>query len=215
MIRINATGIEDVVGKAFIELYNSKTIVSDPAVWKEDVAVFEIDYLEKPPRWFDIVDKKLKYNFPHSNYFPAFSKDRIEVEIDYWTKVIAKPDVAGIIINHLKEHPYSRRAIIDLWREEFINNLDKGAACVTQMYFRRKGDTIEFHAHTRANDVYNCLLMDLHIMSSLHQWITEGLGLKLGKFIYFVDALHFYKKDIPNIDTQLKHIIKSDLWQKI
>ena len=215
MIKINAISIEDATRKSFKELYDSRAIVSDPDIWKEDSACFEINYSQKPTNWFQIIDRKLTYNFPHSEYFPNISDKRILMEIEYWTKVLITPNVSEVIINHLKAHPYSRRAIINLWREEFLYELNKGAACVTQMYFRIKGNAIEFHVHTRANDLYNCFLMDLHMMYSLHKSVADSLELELGKFICFVDALHFYKRDLLNIDSQMNYIYNSAIWKKI
>ena len=69
------------------------------------------------------------------------------------------------------------------------------------VWFRKQGDTLNMNCHMRANNAYKILLMDLHIGTSLHEYVSEELGLKKGIYNHFVDTLHYYKHEKQEIDS--------------
>lgn len=212
MITISGATIKDVIKQGYIKLYNSTEQVSDPAVLKEEATVMTITNDITPENYFEVVDDRLVYNFDHLSYIPSVEEAKLQEEATYWHDVLIKTGAREKITSHLKQNPYSRRALINLWDESHFNEVNKGGACITQLYFRVKGDCLELHTHARANDIHRCMLMDLHMMSAMHIWISEDLGLRVGKYIHFIDAMHMYKKYENDITTQLDILSKSTLW---
>lgn len=96
--------------------------------------------------------------------------------------------------------------MVDLWDKKFLINLDKGAACITQIYFRVKDNKLEIHTHARANDIYECMLLDLHFMQYVHYSVAKINNLELGDHIHFIDSMQMYKKDLVDIDKQYRYM---------
>lgn len=215
MITATAKATEAVTKRAYLALYHSQTPVSDPLILKEDAAVLTINHENAPNPHFKVENHHYTYTFNLEAYFPSVSRERIMEESQYWTKALYKTKVKQKVINHLKKNKHSRRALISLWKPSHFKNLERSGACITQLYFRVKKGCLEFHTHARANDAHNCLLMDLHMMTTIHAWVADNLNLKVGKHIHFVDALHFYKKDKKSITKQIRLFDRLTGWKKI
>jgi len=214
MINVSAKTIEGAVYKAYLELYTSKAVVSDPSILKEDSAVIIITNEVQPTAYFKIVNGNLVYTFDHASFVPSVKQVKLKDEEKYWTQVLLKTNAKDKIVAHLRKNMNSRRTLLDLWKDEYFYNTNQGGACITQLYFRKKGEGIELHTHARANDAHRCLLMDLHMMSTMHVWVAKDLGLNIGQYIHFVDALHFYKKYEQDIHEQVRLFNTLYRWKK-
>ncbi len=116
-------------------------------------------------------------------------------------------------MEHIKNNKTSRRAIISLWDNRFRDNLSVGSACTHNFYFRVKlKNVLEMHTHARANDLYNCVYIDLQFINFIHHLIAGKLGMVVGKHIHFIDALHIYKKDLNKIENQTNFMEESKIW---
>ena len=93
----------------------------------------------------------------------------------------------------------TKKGLINLWDNDHLNP-EKPFPCLTYVWFRKMGDTLHMNCHMRANDAYKILIMDLHVGTSLHEYASDKLRLKKGVYHHFVDTLHFYHRNKPEIE---------------
>lgn len=68
------------------------------------------------------------------------------------------------------------------------------------------GQTLDMNCHMRANNAYKILLMDLHVETNLHEYVSRKLGLEKGTYHHIVDTLHFYHREKKEIDNLYKKL---------
>ena len=217
MIIVKDCSIEKIIYKAFVKLYKSSKLVTDPEILKEEPAVLILKYdKNSPDTVIDISNNIVNSRFDYKLFFPWLKSDKINIELDYWGELLLSTNLILILGNHLQNHKNSRRAIFNMWHDTFLEDLDKGAACITQIYFRIKGNKLEMHTHARANDVYECMLLDLHIMQYIHYSVSKMINLKLGEHLHFIDSMQLYKKNYIEIDKQYKYMIQNkSIWRNL
>jgi len=202
-----------VCSKEFLEfIIRKKSQSEDDIVLYEDSTVYE--FLPYSLDGFSL-DKKgiLVYDFDILKLFPEFDLKKIEDETIYWEKEMILTARIDKIVEHIKNNLSSRRAIISLWSDTFRENSFLSSACIHTFYFRVKlGNELEMHTHARANDLYNCVFLDLQFINFVHRMVASKIGMKVGKHIHFVDALHIFKKDLYKIENQTNFMEKSELW---
>lgn len=214
MIDVKGENIEEVVSKAIMAVFESCDTVSDLEIERESAAVISLCYLNGVIPAISVKDSIFIRN-NDVGLSKVLVNDNSGTELSYWRDQVIDGMMVERFIDHLSRYPYSRRALIDLWRDSDFSRLEEGAACITQIYFRIKGGKLEMHTHARANDVINCLLFDLQIMQYIHTSVASGLNLIVGEHIHFVDALHLYKKDKDKIQEIIKSGFLSEGYSKI
>lgn len=186
----------------------------DESVLYEDPAIYEFLPYELPGFSLD-ERERLRYDFNILELFPEYDLAKIKEETKYWERELILNNRINDIVNHLKKNPESRRAMISIWNDAYRENLSMGAACIYAFYFRvGLEEDLEMHTHARANDLYNCVYVDLQFVNFIHRLIASRLGLRTGKHVHFVDALHIYKKDLDKVKKQTKFISQSEIWNK-
>jgi len=70
------------------------------------------------------------------------------------------------------------------------------------------------HTMMRANNASFLLYMDMDILTSVHKIVCDALKLKPGKYLHFVNSLHFYKDEFNIIKKQNKLLKTTNLWKK-
>lgn len=192
MIKIKNNDIDEIYIEAIKILIKNKNKSVNDNILYEDSAMFEIDsYISK--NRIIISNDGITSNFNYNTFYSAGNKMAL-LECDYWYDCFFGDDKLNNIIKHLKLFPDSKRAIISHWKDSYLD-LSKPSACQVYVYFRRIDDSIEMHCSMRAEDAFNCNLLDLEIMNEIHIFLSNSLNLKKGKFIHFVNSFHLYLKD--------------------
>lgn len=121
------------------------------------------------------------------------------------------------IIEHLKEQPASRRAVLTMWSPdgdlwERYRPEDGGdnptpygglkcrdVPCNTHIYFLLRDDKLEMTVCNRSNDIVwgMCGANAVH-MSMLQEYIAMHLGVGLGPYHQFTNNLHVYVEKFPD-----------------
>jgi thymidylate synthase len=85
--------------------------------------------------------------------------------------------------------------------------------CNTQKYFRLRDGKLELHSHSRANDAYRLLLLDMQLASCIHHEAAKRLDVEMGTYIHFSDSLHFYNQYAKDIEWQRSFMDTATIWQ--
>src|SRR3972149_1715516 len=205
--------IKNAVKETFIKLYKNRFVTTDPELWKEESATIVVTNTKKEEIDIKILEKKLstKYNF--QKHFPFIDKKIVQVELDYWATEFINAPRLDQVREYLKNNLQSKRAIINLWNDEF-RDLNLSCPCATYLYFRKKGKFLEMHSHMRANNTSFLLFMDMYLLSGIHKYLAESLNLVRGSYIHFVDSLHFYRKELKSVRKQYTFMNYSNEWKK-
>jgi thymidylate synthase len=138
----------------------------------------------------------------------------------HWTK---ETDQLGLIIEHLKKNPRSRRVVLQMWNvEDDLLNVDttKDCCCNTHVYFALRQvisqdftkaddedgqfncyDVLDMTVCNRSNDmIWGMLGANVVHFSILQEYIAACLGVKVGVYNQFTNNLHVYRNNWhPNL----------------
>lgn len=201
MIYIEADSLQEAYKKTFIELLNEKDDSSDPEIYKENVATIEIAINNNDN--FRIEGKKFILKEDYSRSFPYIGRELIDKELIYWETSLLKKNNLSKVIAYLKKDPLSKRAIILFWEDKY-RNVNGKSVCEIASFFRTKCEYLDMHTMMRANNASFLLYMDMDILTSVHKVVADSLGLKTGRYIHFINSLHFYNNELDNIKQQDK-----------
>ncbi|MDD5625675.1 MAG: thymidylate synthase [Patescibacteria group bacterium] len=212
MIIIKNLSLTNSIKISWNELLKTKIRVKDESILYESPAIYE--FLPYKLSGFKLdKNKRLEYNFNILKLFPEYDLQRIKEEVNYWENELILTDKIDKIVKHIRNNKFSRRAIISLWNDKYRENISIGAACTHNFYFRvTQQNKLEMHTHARANDLYNCVYVDLQFINFIHRLIAKKLGMLNGEHIHFIDALHIYKKDLHKIKNQTDFMKKAKIW---
>ena len=99
------------------------------------------------------------------------------------------------IINTLRLDPFSRQAVINIWRECPLPSKD--IPCTLSWQFLIRGEQLDMIATMRSSDAWLGWPYDIFNQSMTAAWIALeiGGGLKLGKLYLNCGSQHLYERD--------------------
>lgn len=119
-------------------------------------------------------------------------------------------DQLQLLINHLRESPNSRRAVLQMWNvQDDLLKVDKtkDVCCNTQIYFAIRGELANFSSTlgdpnnyyldmtvmNRSNDMILGMLGANYVhFTILQEYMAAHLGVEVGKYHHFTNNLHVY-----------------------
>ena len=105
-------------------------------------------------------------------------------------------------IEEIKNHPESRRNIIDLWQADYLKTAVL-PPCVYNCQFIVDGDFLNIRVTQRSCDVGLGLPYNITQYATLVSLIAQVTNLKPGKMLYQITDTHIYVKHIPAIKKQI------------
>jgi len=107
------------------------------------------------------------------------------------------------VIEKLKEHPYSRQAVIQLFDHEDVVVPHKDVPCTCTFQFLLRGGNLHLIAHMRSNDAYLGLSHDIFSFTMLQEIVARSIGANLGSYIHMVGSLHLYEVNLTKAEAFL------------
>lgn len=199
--------------QTFFELYNSSVKSFDPKHWKEDTATIEI--LVNQSEYINpifINNETIEYTFDYKKYFPSVKEKVISDEIEYYSQKFFTNNTINTIIEHLQKDKFSKRAVLNFWKPEFLNP-ETTSVCISSCYFRIKDNFLELHSHSRANNLFFLTLIDVQMMIGFQYYVAKHLGLNVGTYLHFFDSIHFFTRDIDFIEEQYNFMQTNTVWK--
>lgn len=214
MIIVHASSPVAAAKQAFLDLYTKGTPnTSDESIWREDAAVIEIEApTTNDLKGFVIEHERFQYRGDYKLYFPEVDSTLIKAEEEDYTKLFLQSGGLETLVSHFRLYPDSRRQLISSWSPKYMDPKVIGV-CITHLYCRLSNNSLELHSHARANDAYRLLLLDMQLAISVQKEIARQLGVPVGRYIHYVDSLHFYKRYKTNIEDQLAYMHTSPVWK--
>lgn len=203
MIILKAKTPVELYLKTFLEVYKLPDLKGDPKNYKDTSALLTLEnYQQDEGVVWD--EKGFRSSFDYTNYIKE-GKEQIKLEEEHYNEEFLQSGKLESFFKYFNEDETTKKGLINLWNNDHLDP-NKPFPCLTYVWFRKKGDTLHMNSHMRANDAYKILIMDLHVGTSLHEYVANKLGLKKGIYHHFVDTLHFYHRNKPEIEALHKKL---------
>lgn len=115
------------------------------------------------------------------------------------------------LIDGIKNDPYGRRHIINLWQEEEFKDDKKGLKpCAFMTMWSVRGDYLDCTLVQRSNDA--CVAYNINNIQyvALQMMIAHCCGLKPGKFMRVVQNLHIYDRHMDAAEEYVNRYVSSE-----
>lgn len=136
------------------------------------------------------------YLDPYNSKIKAYSDDGVKFFGAYGPKFKGQMDY---VISTLMEDPWSRQAVINIWRENPPKTKDVPCTIMFQ-FIRRPVDRLNLVVYMRSQDCWLGLPYDLHNFTCFQIIVANLLGIKPGKFDLIQGSLHAYESDWDKIN---------------
>ena len=145
--------------------------------------------------WILSGDNRVSTIAPFSKIISKFSDDGVRFFGAYGVKVV---DQLPYIIQTLKDDPYTRQAVLNIWRENPRKSND--VPCTLSLQFVIRNDTLNCLATMRSSDawlgwvydVFNFSMISLYVLLQLKS--QHNLKYKLGNLFLTAGSQHLYKE---------------------
>lgn len=117
------------------------------------------------------------------------------------------------VVELLREHPETRRAVIAMWDPEVDLAPGKDLPCNTHIYFRKTGNRLDMTVCNRSNDLlWGMLGSNVVHMTMLHELIAWATESSLGRYQVFTNNLHVYTS-LPNYQKIMDTTQVNDIYR--
>jgi len=102
------------------------------------------------------------------------------------------------ILQELKDHPTSRQAILQMYKEEdnkWWGGQRRIPCTLSYQFFLRDGG-LHCVYNMRSCDYFTFFASDMVLTLKLMEWVAKQLEVKIGSFTHFIGSLHAYQKEI-------------------
>jgi thymidylate synthase len=118
---------------------------------------------------------------------------------------VRKGDQIGALIKKMKEDPYDRGYLVDLWDVEtdFMGDPDS-PPCLTQAWFRLYRGRLSANFSYRSHDMFSAWIKNAMGDRLLHNYVSEETGIPLGPTTIISCSAHIYDHDFKQLDGMLE-----------
>jgi thymidylate synthase len=113
---------------------------------------------------------------------------------DRYGYTVNKYNLLNKLIHGIKNDPYSRRHIMNLWQEEDFKESKGLNPCAYETLWSIRGEYIDLHLNQRSNDYLVAGFINKVNYLSLMMMIANVTGYKCGKFTHYIQNLHIYDR---------------------
>jgi thymidylate synthase len=108
------------------------------------------------------------------------------------------------VIERLKEHPDSRKAVIQLFDSTDLDIHHNDVPCTCLMQFMIRDSKLNMIVYMRSNDVFIGLPHDIFCFTMIQEIISKSLQIDMGYYKHFVGSLHLYKSNFVAAEEYLR-----------
>ena len=146
-----------------------------------------------------------KYN----SQIGQFSDDGVTLAGAYghrWVKHFQLDQITWVI-NHLRQVPDSRRAVLQMWDALIdpyrVDHGGKDVPCNTTIYFSIRGDTLDMTVCCRSNDIiWGCYGANVVHMTMLQEYVALMVGKRMGSYYQFSNDWHMYERHFGLLESK-------------
>jgi thymidylate synthase len=107
------------------------------------------------------------------------------------------------VIKKLRDHPYSRQAVIQLFDHEDVVRPHKDVPCTCTFQFLVREGGLHLVTHMRSSDAYLGLSHDIFSFTMIQEIVAKSIGASLGSYIHMVGSFHLYEINIAKAEAFL------------
>lgn len=122
---------------------------------------------------------------------------------------VRKYDLVNKLLTGLKEDPYSRRHIIDLWQYEDFEQTDGLLPCAFQTIWTVRGEYLDVVLTQRSSDYLVAGHINQLQYIALQMMVAHEVGLKPGKFTHFIANCHIYDRHLEQAEELTRRLHES------
>ena len=123
---------------------------------------------------------------------------------------IKKYDLVNKLLKGLKEEPYTRRHIINMYQYSDFNETEGLNPCAYETVWNVRGEYLDMTLHQRSSDfVVSWAINELQYFA-LMLMVCKSVGLKPGCFMHVVENVHIYDRHFENAKILLERKPHSD-----
>lgn len=113
-------------------------------------------------------------------------------------------DQLSILIDGIKNNPFSRRHIINAWNPAELENMALPPChMMMQFYVSSDNKKLSCQLYQRSADVFLGVPFNIASYALLTHLIAEVCGLEVGEFVHTFGDVHIYKDHLEQVNTQL------------
>lgn len=140
------------------------------------------------------------------------SDDGITIHGGYGKRIFnmrGKYDQLDCIIKLLKEHPTTRRAVIQILDAEDMTKKYKDIPCTNSIQFAIRNNKLLMHTSMRSNDAFIGMPHDVFTFTMLQEIVAKTLDLEVGVYSHSVASLHLYNDNKKKAEDYLNEGFQS------
>ena len=118
--------------------------------------------------------------------------------------IIKQYDLINRLIKNIKENPFSRYHIINMWQEENFTHRHGLKPCAFQTMWTVRDKYLDCTLIQRSSDYLVAGHINKMQYVALQMMIAKATGYEVGKFCHLVQNLHIYDRHIDNANELVK-----------
>lgn len=122
-----------------------------------------------------------------------------------------KIDQFSSIENLLRERPYSKRAVVQLFNAEDIATAHKEIPCTTTWQFMIREGRLHMSVTMRSNDAYYGLPHDVFCFTMIQEMMAKRLGVALGEYFQYIGSMHVYDDKLDLMAEYVKEGVQQSI----
>jgi thymidylate synthase len=145
--------------------------------------------------WIMMGSNDLALIQPYNTKLEQFSDDGMHLAGAYGPRIV---DQLPYVIQKLKQDPWSRQAVIEIWRERPMESKDTPCTLSLQFFIRPGKDEglyMDLITTMRSNDAWLGLPYDVFVFTMIQKYLAGIFQVSPGRYIHNVGSLHLYEKD--------------------
>lgn len=116
---------------------------------------------------------------------------------------IKKYDLMNKLLKGLKEEPYTRRHIIDMYQYADFEETEGLHPCAFETVWSVRGKYLDMTLHQRSNDYCTAGAINKLQYVALMMMVAREVGLECGVFMHVVENLHIYDRHLEQAQILL------------
>lgn len=119
---------------------------------------------------------------------------------------VAKYDLVNKLLKGLKEHPYTRRHIIDMYQYADFEETDGLHPCAYSTTWNVRGEYLDLILNQRSSDF--CVAWGINIFQyfALQLMVAKAVGLKPGILTHVIGNVHIYDRHIEQANELVNRL---------
>lgn len=158
----------------------------------------------------DLLEKK--YNI---SWWKPWEVDNSSTIGQRYGATVKKYDLMNKLLKGLKEEPYTRRHIMNLYQYSDFEESKGLYPCAFMTMWSVRGNYLDMTLIQRSSDV--CVANHINKMQyvALQMMVARHCGLEVGKFTHYVENFHIYDRHIEQAKEMLYKRVPSDKQPKL